>query len=112
MRSPDNTEAECAEGWGLQEMCKDLQQGRLCSYPAASEHSRVPANRGEGGSGLRASTCPRLAPPRLAEPEATAPPSLCVPAPRSAAVSTVSQHCCLREEGDPIPDQAAFQERQ
>lgn len=55
---------------------------------------------------------PQAGTPGLAEPEATAPPSLCVPVPRSAAVSTVSQCCCVHEEGDPIPDQAAFQERQ
>lgn len=50
--------------------------------------------------------------PGLAEPEATAPLSLCVPVPRAAAVSTLSQCCCGHEERDPIPDQAAFQECQ
>lgn len=100
-----------AEGWGPHEICRDLQQGFLCSYPATSERSQVPANRGEGSSGLRASTCPRLAPQGWLN-QRLQPLQACVPALRSAAVSTVSQCCCVHEGADPIPDQATFQECQ
>lgn len=51
---------EHTEGWGLHEICKNLQQGFLRSCPAASERSPASAKRGEGSSRLRASTCPRL----------------------------------------------------
>lgn len=51
---------EHTEGWGLHEICKNLQQGFLRSCPVASECSPASANRGEGSSRLRTSTSRRL----------------------------------------------------
>lgn len=48
------------EGWGLHEICKNLQQGFLRSCPVALECSPASANRGEGSSRLRTSTSCRL----------------------------------------------------